>query len=91
MANKHTFSISGLPTPITLSGRDAWALRQLIAAGDVGCTPIHQPAPRWSAYVFNLRAMGIDVETIHEMHGGPFPGTHARYVLRSEVMDSAQV
>ena len=26
-----------------------------------------------------------DIETIHEAHHGPFPGNHARYVLRSTV------
>jgi hypothetical protein len=26
---------------------------------------------------------GIVIETIREMHGGPFDGQHARYVLRS--------
>jgi hypothetical protein len=70
---------------LTLDGRVAWALLQLICAGDRGCTPITNPAPRWSAYVFKLRRLGIVIETIHEPHGGPFAGTHARYVLRSPV------
>lgn len=64
-------------------GRVAWALRALIVAGERGCTPIDQPGPRWAHYVFCLRRDGIDVETIHERHGGPFPGTHARYILRT--------
>lgn len=66
-------------------GRDAWALLQLEKAGKRGCTPITTPGPRWSAYVFNLRVMGLIIETIHESHDGPFPGTHARYVLRSQI------
>lgn len=66
-------------------GRDAWALKNLIAAGKRGCTPITYPGPRWSAYVFNLRKMGFIVETIHDNHEGPFAGTHARYVLHSVV------
>jgi hypothetical protein len=70
---------------IIVSGRDRWALERLIAAGERGCTPIDEPAPRWSGYVFNLRQMGVAIETIHERHGGPFAGTHARYVLRSRV------
>src|SRR5665811_1625975 len=37
-------------TPI-FEGRDAWALDQLIRAGKRGCTPIDNPAPRWSHYV----------------------------------------
>ena len=67
-------------------GRDAWALRQLIEAGPRGCTPIDNPAPRWSGYVHKLRHdHGIQIETIWERHGGPYPGRHARYVLRSKV------
>jgi Winged helix domain len=70
---------------LDISGRDEWALRHLMAAGAKGCTPIDNPAPRWSAYVHKLRRMGIDIETIDERHGGPFPGRHARYVLHSAV------
>lgn len=66
-------------------GRDAWALQNLMTAGKRGCTPIDHPGPRWSHYVFKLRRMGFVIETIHEDHGGPFAGTHARYVLHSQV------
>jgi len=76
---------AGDPFPITVSGRDKWALDRLRKAGRKGCTPITEPAPRWSAYVFNLRALGVEIETIHEPHEGQFPGHHARYVLRSAV------
>jgi hypothetical protein len=75
---------SGGPVVI-LRGRDAWALQQLQAANDNGCTPIDNPAPRWSAYVHKLRKAGIVAETIRERHGGPFAGEHARYVLRTEI------
>ena len=67
----------------TLTGREHWAADELIKAGPVGVTPIERPAPRWSAYVFDLRRMGISIETIHEPHGGAYPGNHARYVLRT--------
>ena len=70
---------------IIVTGRDRWALEQLITSGVKGLTPIDNPAPRWSGYVHNLRGMGVEIETIHERHAGPFAGTHARYVLRSEV------
>lgn len=70
---------------LTLKGRDAWALLELIKAGKAGCTPITHPGPRWSAYVLKLRKHGFVIETIHEAHTGPFPGTHARYVLHSQV------
>ena len=67
------------------SGRNAWALSKLIDAGEKGCTPIDTPGPRWSAYVHNLRGDGLHIETLSEAHGGPYRGTHARYVLRSLV------
>lgn len=73
-------------TIITLTGRDAWALSELIRAGKKGCTPIDNPGPRWSAYVHKLRhEYGLKIDTVHENHGGAFPGTHARYVLRTQV------
>jgi hypothetical protein len=70
---------------IIVSGRERWALECLIAASAKGCTPIDQPGPRWSAYVLDLRGMGVEIETIREPHPGPFEGTHARYVLQSQV------
>lgn len=85
--SKITLTARILPdgTPQTVVGRDAWALRNLIDAGANGCTPIDHPGPRWSHYVYKLRSFGFIIETVHEAHGGPFAGSHARYVLRSEV------
>lgn len=70
---------------VEATGRDEWALKELINAGRNGCTPMDNPAPRWSAYVHKLRRAGFDIETLNEHHGGPYPGRHARYVLRSVV------
>lgn len=70
---------------IIVGGRNRWALEELMAAGERGCTPIDNPAPRWSGYTHVLRDMGVPIETIAERHGGPFAGTHARYVLRATV------
>jgi hypothetical protein len=71
---------------ITPAGRDAWALGELILAGETGCTPITTPGPRWSGYVFKLkRIYRLSIETVTEMHGGEYAGKHARYVLRSKV------
>ena len=68
------------------TGRVAWAFGELLMAGRCGVTPIDNPAPRWSAYIFTLRTeYGLDIETVNEPHGGPYPGTHARYVLRTRV------
>ncbi|TCL70562.1 hypothetical protein [Rhizobium sp. BK251] len=71
--------------PITVTGRLAWALENLIKAGSDGCTPVSHPAMRWASYVHKLRGAGFAIETQHESHGGPFPGAHARYVARTEL------
>ncbi len=72
--------------PFKIIGRDAWALRNLVTADAAGCTPIDHPGPRWSAYVHKLRTkFGLVIETIEEKHAGQFSGTHARYVIHSEV------
>jgi hypothetical protein len=78
--------LDGTVVVITVKGRDKWALDQLIDAGSRGCTPIQNPAPRWSAYVFNLRKMGVQIDTNFEAHGGEFSGLHGRYILRSAVL-----
>jgi hypothetical protein len=76
--------------PIVVSGRVRWALDQLRKAGTAGCTPIDSPAPRWSAYIFELRGIGVEIDTLHEPHTGEFSGTHGRYVLRSTVTRTAK-
>jgi len=81
----------GEPFTIQAKGRDAWALDRLREAGPRGCTPIDQPAPRWSAYVFNLRGLGVPIETQFEPHGGEFSGTHGRYVLRATVQKGGAI
>lgn len=81
----HIMPSAGDPFRIVVSGRDRWALEELRKAGARGCTPIDNPAPRWSAYVFNLRELGVEIETLTEPHGGAFAGHHARYLLRCQV------
>ena len=75
---------------IAVSGRDKWALGRLRLAGGKGCTPISEPAPRWSAYVFNLRELGLEIETVTEPHEGDYPGHHARYMLQSTAVPVAE-
>ena len=70
---------------LTLEGRQAWALKELIAAGRTGCTPITNPGPRRSDYVFKLRRQVLAIETVSERHGGIYAGHHARYVLHTPV------
>jgi hypothetical protein len=75
----------GTETRAIVSGRELWALECLMAAGPMGSTPIDHPGPRWSAYVFDLREMGVEIETVTEPHGAPFAGSHTRYVLKAPV------
>jgi hypothetical protein len=81
----------GSTAQISLLGRLRWALENLIRAGERGCTPIDQPAPRWSGYVHELRReFGVAISTIREPHAGPFPGRHGRYVLAVRVSPVTQ-
>lgn len=79
------FQHDGDDTWQSVGGRDAWALQQLVAAGNNGITTLQNPAPRMSAYIHNLRNLGVLIDTVHEPHAGPFPGVHGRYILRSSL------
>lgn len=81
----HIEPLSGVPFSITVKGRVRWALERLIASEPLGCMPITEPAPRWSSYIYSLRLMGLEIETLHEAHEGDFAGHHGRYVLKSRV------
>lgn len=81
----------GEPFMLYAKGREAWALDRLRLAGPRGCTPIDQPAPRWSAYVHTLRGRGVPIETVTEPHGGEFAGHHGRYVLRADVQKGGAI
>lgn len=75
-----------------VQGRDAWALLELVEAGQSGCTPIDNPGPRWSAYVFKLKRLyGLSIQTITEAHRGPFAGTHARLCAAHQNRSSVTV
>jgi len=75
---------SGESFTLTLKGRNKWAMEALISAGKQGCTSINQPAPRWSAYIHNLRTFGVAIKTVIDRQGDTFAGNHARYVLLAE-------
>jgi len=81
MKIKATLFLGEQSRTLELKGRVGWAMLKLAEAGAKGVTPITQPAPRWSGYVFDLRELGIPIETIMEAHQGNYPGRHARYVL----------
>lgn len=89
MAHFMIHPVGAAPFAALIEGRELWALERLIDAGETGCTPMTEPAPRWSAYVHKLRKMGVTIETRHEAHGGPYPGNHARYVLKARVEKGA--
>ncbi|MCF6124370.1 hypothetical protein EN904_14795 [Mesorhizobium sp. M7A.F.Ca.CA.001.07.2.1] len=87
-ANKFSIIVKVEPdgNPIRLDGRVAWAMRELVKAGQSGCTPITHPGPRWSDYTHKLRKLGFAIETEYESHGGPFAGSHGIYRLSSPVV-----
>lgn len=84
-ATIHQPETAGGNIPVTVIGRDGWALLHLIAAGSKGLTTIERPAPRWSHYIFKLRRAGIVIHTEDESHAGSFAGHHGRYRLISNV------
>ena len=73
------------PRTLELKGRLGWAMTQLFEAGAKGVSPKDNPAPRWSAYVHDLRGMSIPIETEMVPHDGSYPGHHARYRLACTV------
>lgn len=84
---KITAKVETGETPFTLhlKGHLAWAMLELVKAGDKGITPLHNPAPRVSHYVMTLRRKGVAIETIMEPHDGQFPGDRGIYKLCSAV------
>jgi hypothetical protein len=70
----------------TFRGRDAWALNELLQAGDRGITTFQNPAPRLSHYLHKIRRQGVVIDTIFEAHAGAYKGRHGRYVLRSTIL-----
>jgi len=83
-----TYHISpavGEPFEVTVGGRERWTLRQLTKAGPKGVASVESPALRLAAYVCELRKKGVPIETLTESHGGEFPGTHARYIMRATI------
>ena len=71
--------------PVTLRGRERWAMERLIWAGNAGVSSFDNIGPRTSHYIFKLRGYGFAIQTELEAHGGDFPGHHARYRLHSKV------
>lgn len=72
-------------SPISVIGREAWCLRKLIDAGEKGVSSLDNIGPRLAHYVYKLRSYGFAIETVHEKHGGDFPGSHARYRNHSKL------
>ncbi|MEH6738278.1 MAG: hypothetical protein V7695_07015 [Sulfitobacter sp.] len=77
--------LSEPPRTFELQGRLGWTLFHLDKASAKGITTIERPAPRWSAYIHELRKLGIQIETEMEPHEGAYSGHHARYRLACEV------
>jgi hypothetical protein len=69
---------------LTITGRNAQTLQFLHKRGAVGATSGEFSLMGWgrrtSAYVFNLRSMGFEIETRHEQIGDAVVG---RYILKT--------
>jgi hypothetical protein len=76
-----TLNLSEQSRTFELQGRLGWTMAQLAMAGTKGVATVERPAPRWSAYVHDLRKLGIQIETEMEPHDGAYSGRHARYRL----------
>ncbi|RVD55974.1 MAG: hypothetical protein EOS30_09865 [Mesorhizobium sp.] len=71
---------------IKLDGRAAWMMRELVKAGKRGVTTLELPTGvRVSHFILLLRKAGFVISSPRESHGGPFPSTHSRYSLETEV------
>jgi hypothetical protein len=76
----------GEPFELAVRGRIAWMLDKLLEAQTEGFTSKDAPGARVSDYVRRLRVAGVPIETVRIEHGGPFPGTHGKYVLKAKVV-----
>lgn len=74
----------------TVRGQSARALRELVEAGPTGRTALEVAtwALRLAAYCYDLRKLGVEIETRRESHPG---GWHARYVLLSPIEITAVI
>lgn len=75
------------PEEIILKGRFAQTLDALVKAGEKGITAldIAHWAIRLSHYIYILRKdFYLQIDMVEEPHGGPFPGRHGRYTLKTK-------
>lgn len=75
---------AGVIQTCTVKGQTSRTLYELMKAGPKGVTALEVStwALRLSAYIFNLRKLGLEIATLHEEHP---EGWHGRYVLVTPV------
>ena len=82
---KISFRVAGGAIKVA-TGREAETIQALVNAGDRGITSLDTFKAGWavrlSAYVFDLKAMGVPITVSRETHDG---GSHARYKLAGSV------
>lgn len=80
-----SFRVAGGSVKVA-TGREAETIHALVNAGDRGITSLETFKAGWavrlSAYVFDLKAMGVPITVSREPHDG---GNHARYKLSGVV------
>lgn len=85
-------SVNDGPFEIQISGRNADTLERLIIVDQRGIAATElNPGNRLAAYIYELRKLGLNIDTWMEPHGGQYAGRHARYVLQSIVMRGGEV
>ena len=71
---------------VNVNGREAQTIVALVNAGPKGITSLDTFRAGWAvrlgAYIFDLRQMGVPIETTREPHNG---GNHARYRLTGQI------
>lgn len=82
---KAVFRIASGPF-LTATGREAQTIIALVEAGAKGITSLEAFKAGWAvrltAYVFDLKAMGVPIRASREPHDG---GNHARYFIDGQV------
>lgn len=85
MILRFTVWLDGKEKHMEICGKSAKTLYALMSAGNLGITALEMSntwALRLSAYIHDLRGLGLDIKTVKEEHED---GWHARYYLQSPV------
>ena len=82
-----TFKVLSTGAVFEVEGQESRTLVALVDAGHRGITSLEVStwALRLAHYIMKLRRRGLEIDMERERHGGPVPGEHGRYFLRSGI------